>query len=303
MLRHTAFLIVLLFIAVSQNCAAQKKAMADDVYDNDTTTTIKAGPSITDDLSYQIDDFVKGYIVMPTGDVLRGLLRFNGSAVIFKDTLTQKTNRYHAKDIKGFVTAVPDTLKTSYFELTKSIKLGVHPDKYANEVRYLARGPNGIFPADTFKVYIDTTQLVQGGDSPADTSVNYHFVKVMIYGSKLCLYKNVVTISNPRMMNNGMINGGMMNGGMINSRVMNGIMMRSGIPIPGSISTFNKFYIKRNNEIKYTALPSGKRAFRKLMASYLKDDAALVNDIDKGILTYSMIDQIVDRYNQTKNAE
>lgn len=254
--------------------------MADDVYDNDTTTTTKASSSIIYDHSYQIDDFVKGYMVMPTGDVLKGLLRFNGNAVIFKDTLTQKTKRYHAQDIKGFVSAVPDTLKTAYFELTKRIKFGLHPDKQANEIRYLARGPKGILSADTFKVYIDTTQLMQGGDSPADPSVNYHFVKMMIYGSKLCLYKNVVTTSS----------GGNM--------AMNGTAMMVTYS-----STFNQFYIKRNNEIKYTALPSGKRAFRKLMASYLKDDAALVNDIDKGILTYSMIDQIVDRYNQTKNAE
>jgi hypothetical protein len=264
---------------MSKHCFSQKKGEADDVYSN---KIIADTVSITEDVFFDFNNFIKGYIILPNGTRVDGPLRFNGNTVIFKDTVTDKTKRYSAGELKGFTVAVADTLVTPYLKLIGGFEIGLHPDKKANKLRFLARGPEGLFKTDTFKVYSDTILVPPNGhaaDFGKKQIINFHFIKVMVYGNRLSLYKNI---------NRGYQTVGMagMPGGMM-----------------GGYSTVeNVFYFKRNNEKTYTELPKRGRPFRKLMAIYLKDDPKLVDDINKELLDYSKIDQIVDRYNQDTNA-
>lgn len=259
---------LLLVFATSIHCFSQKK--------NSSTDTV----SITKDVYFDFDDFVKGYVVMPTGAKVYGLLRFNGNTVIFKDTLTQKTKRYGGEELKGFTAAVTDTAGITGIKLNGGFEITDHVDKRENKLRFLARGSNTLLKTDTFNVFIDTLAAAPSGHNVGFANkfiIRYRFNKLMVYGAKLSLYK--ITISH--------------NGA---PTTMGGVMMAGGG------YTENIFYFKRKNEKYYTELPSGRRGFKKLMVAYLKDDPKLVDDINKDLLGYDTMDQIVDRYNQDTNA-
>jgi len=150
----------------------------------------------------------------------------------------------------------------------------------ANASRFFSRGPDGYFKADTFKVYSYTYEVPQNSHVTSfgkKTATTTHFIKVMMYGPSLTLYKRVERKTS---------GGTMMMGSM-------GGMMGT----PGSSYDENVFYLKRENETQYTELPSGKRAFRKLMVEYLKDDPKLTDDIKNEVLGYDDLDKIVARYN------
>jgi hypothetical protein len=143
---------------------------------------------MVDDLQFSIKDFVKGYIILPSNNILTGLLRFNGSTVIFKDTITQKTKRYGADEIRGFTAQVDTSI-----------------DHHVLRVNY-----SGI-SVDTFRVLADNfiVSNATGHATPGDRMVHHaKFVKELIYGDKVCFYK-----STERKSSGGMMMGGMMMAG------------------------------------------------------------------------------------------
>ena len=276
--------------SLTQLCYAQK---TDDVYgkdngSNDAVKKPKKAVLITDDLNFSIDDFVAGYVILLSNDLQYGLLRFNGSKVIFMDTVTKKTTRYGSDEIKGFVCDIVDSIKRHLFNnptpKTKLFSFSLTPYDI-NASRFFSRGPDGYFKADTFKVVSYTFDIPQNPHAASfgkKTATTSHFIKVMVYGPSLTLYKRTETKNT----------GGTMMGN------MGGGMMMTG----GSSYDVNVFYLKRENEKEYTELPSGKRAFRKLMADYLKDDPKLADDIKNEVLGYDDLDKIVVRYNNKTNA-
>ncbi len=286
MKRLFVFTIVLTAFTLTKACFAQKKEKTDDVYGKDTGVGNNNGKAlkpalITDDLNFSVDEFVKGYIILPSNTLQYGLLRFNGGKVIFMDTLSQKTTRYSSDEIKGFVCDIVDSIKRHFFNnpTPKSSLFSFGSTPYdANSSRFFSRGPYGYFKADTFKVISHTFDVPQNPHVTSfgkKTATISHFIKVMMYGPALTLYKRVETKNSGAMMMGSM---GMMGA-------------------PGSSYDVNVFYLKRESEAQYTELPSGKRAFRKLLVEYLKDDPQLTEDIKNEVLGYYDLDKIVARYN------
>lgn len=94
MARLTIVLILAYLTAAAQICLAQKKQWSNDV--------TGAKPDISNDAKFTVDNFVKGAVMLPSGNQ-RGRLKFNGSVVIFNDTVAQKVTRYSAEELKGFI--------------------------------------------------------------------------------------------------------------------------------------------------------------------------------------------------------
>jgi len=247
-------------------CLAQKGTNTDDVYGGKAN---KKNIAITDDLSFSVDDFVKGYMILPSDALQYGYLRFNGNKVIFKDSVTSKTTRYGAEEIKGFVCDIVDSLRSKLVSIWNGTGSPDMITEDPNKTRFFSRGTEGFLKADTFKVYLHTYEAIQDRHMASfgkKMITDKLFVKVLVCGPALTLYKRVET-------------------------------RRSGMGAAGISYDVNIFYLKRPGETQYTELPSGNRPFKKLMADYLKDDPKLIDDIKNEALGYDNLDKIVARYN------
>jgi hypothetical protein len=216
------FILIFCIITISNTLFAQKQA----------------SKTIVEDVTFDIDEYVPGGIILLNDSVKSGLVRFNGR-VTFQSTGPEPDKRYKAEQLKGFIAGV-----------------------------------------DTFKVYTDTIEIQQMGHQTSfgkKLMINKDFIKQVIYGSRVCLYKIVIIQGS---------GGGMlpMGGGMI---------MTSG----GSPTSKNVFYLKRKTENQFTKVPHNKHDFKKVLSAYFKDDANLINDVNTGLLKYDNVDQIVRRYN------
>lgn len=94
MARLKIALILICLIVTAQIGRAQKKEWSNDI----------AGtkPGIANDAKFTIDNFVKGTLMLPSGSQ-RGRLKFNGSMVVFNDTVGQKVTRYSTNELRGFI--------------------------------------------------------------------------------------------------------------------------------------------------------------------------------------------------------
>ncbi len=259
-------LLLLLIFTFTSVCFAQKKE-TDDVYGGKISKSI----SIADDLTFSFNDVVKGYMILPTGALQYGYFRFNGNKVVFTDSVTNKVTRYGPNEINGFVCNIVDSIKTRLSQVWNSANImrGFNDDP--NKTRFFSRGMNGFLTADTFKVYLKTYEALQDPHMAAfgkKILTEKYFVKVMVSGPQVTLYKRVET------------------------RMTGGVMGN-----PGMSYDVNIFYLKRYNEKQYTELPSGNRAFKRLLADYLKDDPKLTEDIKNEVLGYNDLDKITTRYN------
>jgi len=262
----TRLSVLLLFMALafSQICLAQK---ADDVYGGKISKSI----SIADDLSFSFDDVVKGYMILPSGALQYGYFRFNGNKVVYRDSVTNNIKRYGPNDINGFVCGIVDSIKTRLSQVWNSTNTSLGYNDDPNKTRFFSRGMNGFLTADTFKVYLKTYAALQDPHMAAfgkKMITDKYFVKVMVTGPLVTLYKRV------------------------ESKRTGGVMGQ-----PGMNYDENIFYLKRENEKDYTELPSGNRAFKRLLADYLKDDPKLTEDIKNEVLGYYDLDKITARYN------
>jgi hypothetical protein len=250
MVRLIVFLGIIGICTISPAAYSQKKDKGDDVYGIPASPkdTVNHHQTLIDDLNFIIDDFVKGYVLLPSGVKLNGLVRFNGVTAIYKDTIADKTTRYDPKEIMEFVAA-----------------------------------------ADTFRVLTDTTivppnpHMASFGDKLFISKV---FVKEMVYGAKLCLYKQTL-FSNTAPMTMMMPVG-----------VGRNMVMRQ---MPGSIRksmSKNNFFIKRPGENRYIIIPENNKEFKKVLAKYFKDSNKLAEDIKADKLVYEDIEEIVNQYNK-----
>jgi hypothetical protein len=246
MIRLVSFLVFFSFLALSETAFSQKKGSGDDVYgkDNLEFRDQKKLPMI-DDKTFVINDFVDGYICFPDNTLKHGTVRFNGRVVVFKDSITQKSTRYSAGELKGFI-ALADTFKIS----VDSSLMPPDPHQRLAKKRYF---------------------------------VDSKYVKEMMYGEKVCLYKIHISQQAPTSTFIGSAGSAM--------------MMPS---VSGFNTERNIFYLKRKIESAYTEVPKGKRAFKKMIAVYFKDNTGLVKAIDEEKYHYDELDQIVDIYNQNK---
>jgi len=151
MKRLTILFSLIGLLAVSQSSFAQKH-ISDDVYGRDTSEA--PGKSIADKSNFSVPNFVNGYLIYSNNELQYGLVRFNGTNVIFKDTITNKTKRYSAQDLKGFV-AGTDTFR-------------VFTDTVVVKPNFYTRGYYG-------------NQIF----------VNVQFNQQLIYGDRLSLYKAI----------------------------------------------------------------------------------------------------------------
>lgn len=163
MKRLTLLLLLLSILGIAQSSFAQKKKIVDDMYGKDTSEAPRR--TIVNEHKFNVPDFVNGYLVLPTDSLQYGLVRFNGSTAIFKDTLTQKVKRYSAKEINGFVAGL-DTFKV----LVDTVVLEVNP-------YYRGYYGNQIF-------------------------INTQFAQQLLYGPKVSLYKSVRQYPNINNFNN-----------------------------------------------------------------------------------------------------
>lgn len=260
----TSLLVLALLFSLTEISFSQKKDEGDDVYNTSKPNPVSTinNISLVDDMAFSIDDFVRGYMIMPSKTIKNGLLRFNGTTVIFKDTLTKKTKRFNAQEIKGFIVRV-DT--NAIHNISKAIVPGMLYKNTIAKVNYSNK-----IPVDTFKVYADSfvVKPIGGHAAPVEKIVhNNKFVKQLIYGQKVCLCKTTEMINNP-----GMMNGGVMTG--------------------GSSYLKNIFYFKKKNESTYTEIPTGKRAFKKMMAAYVKDNDLLTQAINNDQYSFNELAQI-----------
>ncbi len=258
-IRSVTLLIFIGAVLLSKTAHSQVKDTVNDAYDSVPVVASNDTIPMVDNLKYSIDSLVRGYIIFPSNKRQFGLLRFNGKKVIFRDSVSQKKIRYEAGEIIGFV-----ALK------------------------------------DTFKVIADTGWTVPNPRDPlASVSkmiVDNIFVKEMIYGPKVCLYKTVIKQTSPGMMMGGTMVPGI---SMVN---IPSAGITAGAPILTSVLWKNVFYLKRANEIKYTKIPERQRPLKKLLDTYLKDDRDLLKSINADLLKFDSIDFIVNNYNKKYDA-
>jgi len=278
-IRRSIFLMLLFVFAIGQAAFAQKKkVIEDDVYNTKATAgndTVK----VAEGPYFSIDKFVNGYIVFSNDEELGGMLRFNGSTVILRDTLSQKIKRYDARQIKGFVATVADTVEADDSAAATGFTSGLHPNLKGHPTYFFARGPKGYLVADTFTVVTDTVEMQyrRFGFIERSLAIEPFFAKLLIYGPKLSLYKAFESFT---MSNN----------------------MMYGYRGMGSNYQTTAFYLKRGSDYQPVVVPKVKRDFKRMMAKLFNDDPALVEDINKETYSYETIDKIVDRYNQDTNA-
>ncbi len=277
---RSIFLMLLFVFAIGQSGFAQKKkVIEDDVYGTKATAgndTVK----VAEGPYYNIDKFVNGYIVFSNDEELGGMLRFNGTTVILRDTLSQKIKRYDARQIKGFVATVTDTVEADDSAAANGFTSGIHPNLKGHPTYFFARGPKGYLAADTFAVVTDTVEMQYRRFGFIDRSlvIEPFFAKLLIYGPKISLYKAFESFTMPN------------------------DMMYGGYRSTGSSYQTIAFYLKRGSDYQPVQVPKVKRDFKRMMVRVFNDDPALVEDINKEIYSYETIDKIVDRYNQDTNA-
>ncbi|MES2275252.1 MAG: hypothetical protein V4592_04470 [Bacteroidota bacterium] len=154
MTRYKVFLVLIHACIIAGSSVAQSKEKGDDVYGipaSPKKITENGKISLLDDNAFLIDDFVNGYVLLPSNIKRIGPVRFNGNVAIFNDTIADKTTRYSAKEIRGFV-AMADTF--SVYTDTTIVPPTPHMASFGD------------------KLFIDKK-----------------FIKQLIYGERVCLYK------------------------------------------------------------------------------------------------------------------
>lgn len=283
----TRLVVFILTLFLTEAAFSQKKDDGDDVYGTSkpNVDNNKYSYSFIDDTEFSIDNFVKGYIILPSNSIKYGILKFNSNVVIFKDSLTQKNKRYDASELKGFV-AQADTINKNPLRHIDTHKVLLIFSYATRRKDPIEKGMHGMqIRVDTFKIYADSFMVKASGGhvSPGDHLVHKtKFIKQEIYGEKVCLYKITEPYST---------------GGYMSTTGTGGL---GGVMGGGESYSQNNFYLKRKNEAQYTLVPDRKNLFKKFAKEYLKDNPQLVQDIEQEKLAYNNLDDIVLRYNNER---